>query len=84
MAWSNIGNLKGPKGDAGEVSGGIPQGAIVLAYNKTPTYEALRESDEWIESGSFIVGVSNPPYDSNGKPAPNSSGQRRFVLFAKS
>lgn len=85
MAWSNVGNLKGPKGDAGEASGGIPQGAIVLAYNASPTYKALQESDEWIESGNFTIRINNPTYDAGGNPTPNYSGpaDRRFMLFAK-
>lgn len=85
MAWSNVGNLKGPKGDMGETSDGIPQGAIVLAYNASPTYKALQKSDEWIESGNFTIGINRPAYASNGNPTPNdtSSGQRRLVLFAK-
>lgn len=85
MAWSNVGNLKGPKGDDGEASGGIPQGAIVLAYNASPTCNALRESDEWIESGNFTVRINNPTYDANGNPKPNDVGlaDRRFILFAK-
>lgn len=49
MAWTNVGNLKGPKGDSGETSGGIPQGAIVLAYNASQAYKALQKSDEWID-----------------------------------
>lgn len=85
MTWSNVGNLKGPKGDVGETSDGIPQGAIVLAYNASPTYKALQKSDEWIESGNFTIGISKPAYDASGNPTPNgtSSGQRRLVLFAK-
>lgn len=86
MAWSNVGNLKGPKGDVGETSDGIPQGAIVLAYDASPTYKALKKSDEWIESGDFTIIINKPAYDSSGNPTPNDtgSGQRRFVLFAKS
>lgn len=85
MAWSNVGNLKGPKGDVGETSDGIPQGAIVLAYDASPTYKALQKSDEWIESGNFTIGINRPAYDSSGNLTPNgtSSGQRRLVLFAK-
>lgn len=85
MTWSNVGNLKGPKGDVGETSDGIPQGAIVLAYNASPTYKLLQASDEWIESGNFIIGINRPAYDSSGNPTPNDtgSGQRRLVLFAK-
>ena len=85
MAWSNVGNLKGPKGDVGETSDGIPQGAIVLAYNASPTYKALQKSDEWIESGNFAIGINRPTYDTSGNPTPNGtgSGQRRLVLFAK-
>ena len=85
MTWSNVGNLKGPKGDVGETSDGIPQGAIVLAYNASSTYELLQASDEWIESGNFTIGINRPDYDSSGNPTPNDtgSGQRRLVLFAK-
>lgn len=85
MAWSNVGSLKGPKGDAGETLGGIPQGAIVLAYNASPTYKALQKSDEWIESGNFTIRINNPTYDAGGNPTPNYSGpaDRRFMLFAK-
>ena len=85
MTWSNVGNLKGPKGDAGEASGGIPQGAIVLAYNGSPTYKALQKSDEWIESGNFTIRINNPTYDAGGNPTPNYSvpADRRFMLFAK-
>ena len=85
MTWSNVGNLKGPKGDVGETSDGIPQGAIVLAYNASSTYKLLQASDEWIESGNFTIGINRPAYDSGGNPTPNDtgSGQRRLVLFAK-
>jgi hypothetical protein len=85
MAWSNVGNLKGPKGDMGETSDGIPQGAIVLAYNASPTYKALQKSNEWIESGNFTIGINRPAYDSSGNLTPNGtgSGQRQLVLFAK-
>ena len=85
MAWSNVGSLKGPKGDSGETSGGIPQGTIVLAYNSSPTHEALKKSDEWIDSGSFTIGISKPTYDANGNPTPNDTGvgTRRIVMFAK-
>nr|CAJ1764842.1 hypothetical protein AUSP0001_00033 [uncultured phage] len=85
MAWSNVGNLKGPKGDVGETSDGIPQGAIVLAYNASLPYWALHESDEWIESGNFTIQINNPVFDSSGNLTPNdnSSGQRRLVLFTK-
>ena len=85
MTWSNVGNLKGPKGDMGETSDGIPQGAIVLAYNASPTYKALQKSNEWIESGNFTIGINRPAYDSSGNLTPNGtgSGQRQLVLFAK-
>lgn len=85
MAWSNVGNLKGPKGDVGETSDSIPQGAIVLAYNASPTYKALQKSNEWIESGNFTIGINRPAYDGSGNLTPNGtgSGQRRLVLFAK-
>ena len=85
MGWTKSGSIKGPKGDDGEASGGIPQGAIVLAYNASPTYNALQESDEWIESGNYAIGISLPAYDSSGNPTPNDSGSgtRRLVLFAK-
>ena len=85
MTWSNVGNLKGPKGDVGETSDGIPQGAIVLAYNASPTHKALQKSNEWIESGNFTIRINNPTYDAAGKPTPNYSGtaDRRLILFAK-
>lgn len=85
MAWSNVGNLKGPKGDMGETSDGIPQGAVVLAYNVSPTYKALQKSNEWVECGNFTIRINNPTYDASGNPTPNYSGMgdRRLVLFAK-
>lgn len=85
MAWSNVGNLKGPKGDDGEASGGIPHGAIVLAYNSSPTHKALAKSDEWVESGNFTIAVNRPAYDARGNPTPDDSGsgQRRLYMFAK-
>lgn len=85
MTWSNVGNLKGPKGDDGEASGGIPQGAIVLAYNSSPAWKALKESDEWIDLGSFIHSIDKPAYGPDGKPTPNytGTGSRRLVMFAK-
>ena len=85
MAWSNVGNLKGPKGDVGDASGSIPQGAIVFAYNASQTYKALQKSDEWIESGNFTVRINNPTCDAGGNPTPNYSGpaDRRLTMFAK-
>ena len=85
MAWTNVGNLKGPKGDSGETSGGIPRGAIVLAYNVSPAHKALQESAEWVDVGSFLANVDKPAYDPSGKPTPNDTGggNRRLVMFAK-
>lgn len=87
MAWSNVGNLKGPKGDTGEASGGIPQGAIVLAYNGSPAAKAMQASDEWVVSGNFTIGINSPAYDSGGKPTPDDNSsrpqQRRLVLFSR-
>lgn len=85
MGWTKSGSIKGPKGDNGEASGGIPQGAIVLAYNGSPTYWALQKSDEWVESGNFTIAVNRPYYDTSGNPTPNDTGlgQRRLYLFAK-
>ena len=86
MAWSNVGSLKGPKGDAGETAGsGIPQGAIVIAYNGSPAAKTMQESSEWLTSGNFVVKVTNAVYDAGGNPTPNATGasQRRFILFAK-
>lgn len=85
MTWSNVGNLKGPKGDMGETSDGIPQGAVVLAYNASPTYKALQKSNEWVEYGNFTIRINNPTYDAAGNPTPNYSGMadRCLVLFAK-
>ena len=85
MAWSNVGSLKGPKGDDGDASGGIPQGAIILAYNASPAYQALRGNSAWIQSGNFTATISEPAYDAGGNPTPNdtSSGTRRLILFAK-
>jgi len=86
MAWSNVGSLKGPKGDAGGTAGsGIPQGAIVLAYNGSPAAKTMQESSEWLTSGDCTINVNGPVYDSGGNPTPNATGasQRRFILFAK-
>lgn len=85
MAWSNVGSLKGPKGDAGEASGSIPQGAIVLTYYKSPSFNAMHESSEWQFVGAFSIWVEHPAYDTSGNPTPNdtSSGNRIFALFAK-
>ncbi|WP_159042382.1 hypothetical protein [Bifidobacterium adolescentis] len=69
----------------GETSDGIPQGAVVLAYNASPTYKALQKSNEWVEYGNFTIRINNPTYDAAGNPTPNYSGMadRRLVLFAK-
>ena len=86
MAWSNVGSLKGPKGDAGGTAGsGIPQGAIVIAYTGSPAAKTMQESSEWLTSGNFVVSVTNPVYDTNGNPTPDATGNspRRFILFAK-
>ena len=86
MAWSNVGSLKGPKGDAGGTAGsGIPQGAIVIAYNCSPAAETMKESSEWLKSGEIIGDVNGPVYDSNGNPTPDATGDspRCFILFAK-
>ena len=86
MAWSNVGSLKGPKGDAGGTAGsGIPQGAIVIAYNGSPAAKTMQESSEWLKSGAFTGSVKGPVYDSNGNPTPDATGTspRSFILFAK-
>ena len=86
MAWSNVGSLKGPKGDAGGTAGsGIPQGAIVLAYNYSPAAKTMQESSEWLKSGDFTINVNGPVYDASGNPTPDITytSPRRFILFAK-
>ena len=83
MAWSNVGNLKGPKGDVGDASGSIQQGAIVFAYDSSPAAKAMLESEEWVLLGNFTVYVNSSTHDISFDPSPAATDSRCLCVFAK-
>lgn len=83
MAWSNVGNLKGPKGDVGDASGSIQQGAIVFAYDSSPAAKAMLESEEWILLGKFTIYVNSSTSDISFSPTSGATDSRCLCVFAK-
>lgn len=83
MAWSNVGNLKGPKGDVGDAEGSIQQGAIVFAYDSSPAAKAMLESEEWVLLGNFTVYVNSSTHDIDFYPSPAATDSRCLCVFAK-
>ena len=83
MAWSYVGTLKGPKGDVGDASVSIQQGAIVFAYDSSPAAKAMLESEEWILLGKFTIYVNSSTHDIDFYPTPNATDSRCLCVFAK-
>lgn len=82
MAWSNVGNLKGPKGDVGDASG-VKEGAIVLAYDSSPAAKAMLESEEWILLGKFTIYVKSSTHDIDFYQMSDATDSRCLCVFAK-
>lgn len=83
MAWSNVGNLKGPKGDAGDASGSVQQGAIVFANDSSPAAKAMLESEEWVLLGTFTIYVNRSTHDIDFYPTSYATDSRVLCVFAK-
>lgn len=87
MAWSNVGNLKGPKGDdAGGMS--LPVGAMISCPNSSgANLNAFLAAlgDDWMMAGNAILNFYKPMFDVNGNilSAPAGDGPRRLVFFVK-
>lgn len=87
MAWSNIGSIKGPKGDdAGGIS--LPVGTLISCpNNSTAKLNAFAAAlgDDWIMAGNAVLNFSNPIFDAAGNilSAPSGNGPRRLVFFIK-
>ena len=87
MAWSNVGNLKGPKGDdAGGMS--LPVGTLISCPNNSRAnlkafWAAL--GDDWINAGNVVMNFNDPIFDANGNilSAPSGASPRRLVFFLK-
>lgn len=87
MAWSNVGNLKGPKGDdAGGMS--LPVGTMIFCPNKSDNdLKAFLAAlgDDWIKAGNTILNFNDPMFDASGNilEAPAGNSPRRLVCFIK-
>ncbi len=86
MAWSNVGNLKGPKGDAGGMS--LPVGTLISCPNSsTANLDAFAAAlgDDWRMTGNVVLTFNNPIFDANGNimSDPVAASPRRLVFFIK-
>ena len=87
MAWSNVGNLKGPKGDdAGGMS--LPVGTLISCPNgpdaKLNAFAAAL-GDDWMMAGKAVLDFNNTIFDADGNilSAPVDKSPRRLVFFVK-
>ena len=87
MAWSNVGSLKGPKGDdAGGMS--LPVGTLISCPNSSVNNLnafAAALGDDWIMAGNSVLNFDKPIFDADGSilSAPAGSSPRRIVFFIK-
>lgn len=87
MAWSNVGSIKGPKGDdAGGMS--LPVGTLISCPNSSlANLEAFEAAlgDDWIKAGHVVMNFNDPIFDSAGNilSDPAGSSPRRLVFFIK-
>ena len=87
MAWSNVGNLKGPKGDdAGGMS--LPVGTLISCPNgQDEKLNAFSSAlgDDWIMVGTVVLDFNNTILDASGNilSAPVDRSPRRLVFFLK-
>lgn len=82
MAWSNVGNLKGPKGDVGDASGSTQRGATVFVYDSSPAAKAMLESGEWVLFGKFTI-YRNGSHDIDFVPTSGTTDSCVLCVFAK-
>lgn len=83
MAWSNVGNLKGPKGDVGDASGSIQQGAVVFAEGSSTAAKAMLASKEWGLLGKFTVYVNPSTRDIDFFPSTSATESHLLYAFKK-
>lgn len=87
MTWSNVGSLKGPKGDdAGGMS--LPVGTLISCpNNSTENLKAFAAAlgDDWMMAGNAVLNFNNPIFDTNGNilSDPAGSSPRRLAFFIK-
>ena len=87
MTWSNVGSLKGPKGDdAGGMS--LLVGTLISCpNNSTKNLNAFAAAlgDDWMMTGNAVLNFDNPIFDTSGNilSQPSNSGPRRLVFFIK-
>ncbi|AXF39339.1 hypothetical protein [Bifidobacterium phage PMBT6] len=88
MAWSNVGNLKGPKGDgAGGMS--LPVGTMISCPNSsTNNLNAFAAAlgDDWMMAGTAVLQVDKPIFDTSGNilpSPPDYTSPRRLAFFIK-
>jgi hypothetical protein len=87
MTWSNVGSLKGPKGDdAGGMS--LPVGTLISCpNNSTKNLNAFAAAlgDDWMMTGNAVLTFNNPIFDTSGNilSDPVASSPRRLVFFIK-
>lgn len=87
MTWSNVGSLKGPKGDdAGGMS--LPVGTLISCpNNSTKNLNAFAAAlgDDWMMAGNAVLTFNNPIFDTSGNILSDqaASSPRRLVFFIK-
>lgn len=87
MAWSNVGNLKGPKGDdAGGMS--LPVGTLISCPNSSDANVnafAAALGDDWVKAGNAVLNFNDPIFSAGGNimSSPEGSSPRRLVFFIK-
>lgn len=87
MTWSNVGNLKGPKGDDA-VGMSLPVGTLISCpNNSTANLNAFAASlgDDWMMAGNAVINFSDSIFDADGNilSHPSNSSPRRLVFFIK-
>ena len=83
MAWTNVGSLKGPKGDVGDASVSVQQGAIAFAHDSSPEAEAMRKSEEWSFFGKFAIYMNSSTHDIDFYPSSSDKDEHILCVFMK-
>lgn len=55
MGWTKSGSIKGPKGDAGDASGSVKQGAVAFALDSSAAAKEMLADSKWFFSGKVSI-----------------------------
>ena len=81
MGWTISGSIKGPKGDAGDASGGTLRGTFVFADASSTAAKSMLASNEWYFSGKLYIYANGSTGEISFSPATGYTKSTLYVFM---